>query len=79
VPPSHLDLPDQAPKSTPVATPSPVLTIDELRALETENYRRALQQVGGKSDGAEGAADLLGIPATTLASRLKALGIQEDR
>lgn len=53
--------------------------MDELRALETENYRRALKQAGGKIYGADGAAALLGLPATTLASRLKTLGIQEDR
>ncbi|MCX6606977.1 MAG: sigma 54-interacting transcriptional regulator [Acidobacteria bacterium] len=74
----HLDLPDQSPTPTPAVSPSSVLTMDELRALETENYRRALKQAGGKIYGTDGAAALLGLPATTLASRLKALGIHED-
>lgn len=48
----------------------------ELHELEVFNYRAALERAGGKVYGANGAAALLGIPPTTLASRLKSLGIQ---
>jgi transcriptional regulator with GAF, ATPase, and Fis domain len=49
--------------------------MEELRHLEVRNYRAALKRAGGKIYGAGGAAALLGIPATTLSSRIKALGI----
>lgn len=55
-----------------------VMTVEQLRELEISNYRAALHQAGGRIYGPEGAAALLGIPPTTLASRLKSLGIQAD-
>jgi transcriptional regulator with GAF, ATPase, and Fis domain len=54
---------------------SPVLTRADLRRVERENIQTALAQTGGKVFGAEGAAALLGMRPTTLASRIKALGI----
>ena len=72
-------------QSSQAATDSPgldssggVMTMDQLHELEISNYRAALKQSGGKIYGVEGAAALLGIPPTTLASRLKSLGIQSD-
>src|SRR5581483_9516874 len=65
-------------------TPHPT----EAGAIETEAERRereranvvaALARSGGKVYGAGGAAELLGVPATTLASRLRALGIRRPR
>jgi transcriptional regulator with GAF, ATPase, and Fis domain len=53
-----------------------VLTMKELHELEVSNYRAALKQSGGKVYGAGGAAALLGIPPTTLVSRLKSVGIR---
>ncbi|MBN8731631.1 MAG: sigma 54-interacting transcriptional regulator [Acidobacteria bacterium] len=53
-----------------------ILTMAQLHELELSNYRAALKRSGGKVYGADGAAALLGIPPTTLASRLKSLGIQ---
>ena len=53
-----------------------VLTSSELRAFEAENIRRALRQAQGKVSGDGGAAELLGMKPTTLASRIKALGIK---
>jgi transcriptional regulator with GAF, ATPase, and Fis domain len=55
-----------------------VMTAEQLRLMEITNYRNALKRAGGRIYGAYGAAALLGIPPTTLASRLKALGIQHE-
>jgi len=58
---------------TPAAAPIPEA---EQRHRERENLLAALQQTGGKIYGPGGAAALLGIKPTTLASRLNALGIE---
>jgi len=52
-----------------------ILTESELRALEANNIRRALARAGGKIYGTGGAAELLDIKPTTLASRIKSLRI----
>jgi transcriptional regulator with GAF, ATPase, and Fis domain len=52
-----------------------VLTDAEVRRLEADNIRRALRLARGKVSGPGGAAELLGIKPTTLASRIKALGL----
>ncbi len=52
-----------------------VLTDAEMRLLEANNIRAALRRAGGKVSGPGGAAELLGIKPTTLASRIKALGV----
>jgi len=58
-------------------TPSPprLLTREELKQLEGESIMHALKQTGGKIFGPDGAAQLLGLKPTTLASRIKKLGI----
>ena len=48
----------------------------ELRRRERENVLGALEQAHWKVYGPGGAAELLGIKATTLASRMRALGIK---
>jgi transcriptional regulator with GAF, ATPase, and Fis domain len=53
-----------------------VLTVEELRVFEGENIRRALARCDWKVAGETGAARLLGLPASTLTSRMKALGIK---
>jgi PAS domain S-box-containing protein len=53
-----------------------VLTADDMRALERRNLIRALEQSGWRVSGERGAACLLGMKPTTLASRMKALGIK---
>ena len=58
------------------ADPSRVLNAQELLALERENLERALTAAGGRVAGEGGAASLLGLPASTLTSRMKALGIK---
>ena len=55
--------------------PSIVLTASQLRDLEKRNIERALAQSNGKVFGDGGAAMKLGLKPTTLASRMKALGI----
>jgi PAS domain S-box-containing protein len=54
-------------------------TKDELRRLERETLIRALEQANWKVAGAHGAARKLGIPASTLSSRMKALSIQRPK
>lgn len=53
----------------------PIMTYAEIRNLERENLIAALQATNYKIYGAGGAAELLGVKPTTLASRIKALQI----
>jgi transcriptional regulator with GAF, ATPase, and Fis domain len=52
-----------------------VRTDAEIRQLEADNIRAALKTASGKVSGPGGAAQLLGVKPTTLASRIKSLGI----
>ena len=52
-----------------------ILTDREVRARERANLMKALQRTDGRVYGTGGAAELLGINPTTLASRLRALKI----
>jgi transcriptional regulator with GAF, ATPase, and Fis domain len=56
-----------------------VLTDRECRERERVNVLRALERAGGRVYGRGGAADLLGINPTTLASRLRALKISATK
>ena len=56
-----------------------VLTDRECRNRERANLMRALERCDGRIYGREGAAELLGINPTTLASRLRALKIAVAR
>ena len=58
-------------KSDPV-----ILTETKLRRRERESIIAALKQANGKISGPRGAAELLGMKPTTLASRIKALGLK---
>ena len=77
--PLNFDLPDpQATGIKPVPPQPPhagLLTRDELKRHERESITAALTQAGGKIFGKDGAAELLGMKPTTLASRIKALGL----
>ncbi|TBN15340.1 sigma 54-interacting transcriptional regulator [Hyunsoonleella pacifica] len=53
-----------------------ILTSKELASLEKENILKALRQTKWKISGSNGAAELLQLPPTTLASRIKALKIE---
>src|SRR5690349_3721798 len=77
-----IELPADPAAASPRARPSPpedhgdrVLTDAEVRRLEADNIRAALRRTGGRVSGPGGAAALLGIRPTTLASRIKALGL----
>jgi len=59
----------------PAAAAPKLMTYAELKNLERENVIAALQATGYRIYGAGGAAELLGIKPTTLASRIKALDI----
>jgi PAS domain S-box-containing protein len=56
-----------------------VLTIRELQELERKNILGALKTAGWRVAGENGAARLLGVPPSTLNSRMKALGIDRPR
>ena len=53
-----------------------LLSYTELRELERENLLGALRRTSWKISGSGGAAELLGVKATTLTSRIKAMGIR---
>jgi DNA-binding NtrC family response regulator len=59
------------------AQESGILTRDELRRYERESIVSALRQTGGKVFGPGGAAALLAMKPTTLASRIKALRLSK--
>jgi PAS domain S-box-containing protein len=79
----RLDLDRAIPESVvrPAAQPASedgaarIRTVEELAGLERENLRRALESAQWKVAGPDGAAALLGMKPSTLASRMKALGI----
>ena len=56
-----------------------VFTVREMEDLERANILRALESCGGKVSGESGAARLLGIPPTTLNSRMKALNVARSK
>ena len=56
---------------------SGVLTRAELKARERDNILAALENTNWKIYGTGGAAELLGLKSTTLASRLKSLQIRK--
>ena len=77
--PLQFDLPEAGARNTStVARPAAaqMLTRDELKRQERESIIAALAQAGGRMFGAGGAAELLGMKPTTLASRIKALRIE---
>jgi formate hydrogenlyase transcriptional activator len=56
-----------------------ILTDDDRRERDRVNIMAALEACGGKVFGRGGAAELLDVKPTTLASRIKALGIEVER
>jgi len=72
----RIPMPDQPTLSKPGRHPDdPVLTERDFKLLEQQNLMAALRQSDGRIFGEDGAAALLGIRPTTLASRLKNMGI----
>lgn len=72
--PDALEFPHPGASVPPSAAP-PILTRAELRHRERENIRAALRAAKGRVSGPGGAAELLRTKPTTLASRIKALGL----
>jgi len=72
----HVDI--AALLAAPVARPQPsrIVSDREWRELERENLVAALEKANWKVSGAGGAAQLLGMKASTLSSRLRALGVR---
>ncbi|HKV63898.1 MAG TPA: sigma 54-interacting transcriptional regulator [Candidatus Acidoferrum sp.] len=64
---------------SPSHSPEIIFTDRECREFERANLMRALQRANGRIYGQGGAAELLGINPTTLASRLRALKIRMVR
>lgn len=56
-----------------------ILTEPEMRNLERVNIETALKQCAGRIYGPNGAAQLLGLPPTTLTARVKKMGINKVR
>jgi len=56
-----------------------ILTASEIHQIEKENIIKALEATNWKVSGEKGAARLLGIPPTTLSSKIKALGIKRSK
>lgn len=74
----NIELPTQGKAArSPVAdiADAVVRTDAQIRQIEADNIRAALKAANGKVSGPGGAAQLLGMKPTTLASRIKALGI----
>jgi transcriptional regulator with GAF, ATPase, and Fis domain len=69
------DLPAPATPASDADVPEVILTDRECRARERANLMKALQRADGRIYGRGGAAELLAINPTTLASRLRALKI----
>jgi transcriptional regulator with GAF, ATPase, and Fis domain len=64
------------PRAPAPSATTAIVTDQEMRRRERQNILAALEQTQGKLYGRDGAAALLSIKATTLASRMKALGIK---
>jgi transcriptional regulator with GAF, ATPase, and Fis domain len=58
------------------AGPAGIVTYDDLQHIERESILAALKQTEWKVSGHGGAAELLGIKPTTLASRMKKMGVK---
>ena len=79
LPPRQLGSESIKQRQAPVVEPRPsavVVPEAQMRRRERENVLGALEQAHWRVYGPGGAAELLGINATTLASRMKALGIR---
>ncbi len=74
---SEIQLPQNAGTTNP-ATPVQQAGLQSLEEMERMHIIQALQSCGGKVFGSGGAAELLKIPATTLYSKMKKLGIKQE-
>jgi formate hydrogenlyase transcriptional activator len=82
--PLTFDLPGSRPQENIVQQTKPEVKVmlptrDELKRQEREAIVNALKQTNGKVSGPGGAAELLGMKASTLASRISSLGINRRK
>jgi len=76
----RIDLPTGKSLTTVAQAPADrLLTDDERRERDRANILAALESCGGKVFGRGGAAELLDVKPTTLASRIKALGLTFEK
>lgn len=78
----RVDVPRASLPSRPVAEPGPVSGVEtehDRKQRERANIEAALAACGGKVYGAGGAAEMLGVRPTTLASRIRVLGLVRRR
>ena len=73
------DLPATATSASQADMPEVILSDRECRERERANLMKALERADGRIYGQGGAADLLGINPTTLASRLRAMKIARPK
>jgi len=59
-------------------TEKKILTAKEIQQIEIDNIIKALDATDWKISGENGAAKLLGIPSTTLSSKIKAFGLKRS-
>ena len=76
----RISLPEARGEQGAVVAPEPgrprLVTEDERKQRDRDNIIAALKVANGRIFGADGAAELLHIPPTTLISRMKALGVK---
>ncbi len=81
--PLEFDMPKLGPQvadgASVAADSAAVLTYDELRARERDNLVEALESCRWRVSGPQGAAALLGVRPTTLASKIKSFGLGRDQ
>ena len=70
--------PRPQPAAQPAAAQNRVLMVSEMEDFERANILRALEACAWRVSGDSGAARLLGLPATTLSSRMKALKVERQ-
>ena len=69
-----------SPAAPAAAGPAPgIVTEAQMREQQRHNINAALQAAGGRISGKGGAAELLGIKPTTLADRMRSLGVERPR
>lgn len=71
----HIDLPENKTAEATIMQTSGIKTLEE---MEKEHILNTLKACKGKVSGAGGAAAALGIPAQTLYSKMRKLGIKSD-
>lgn len=79
--PQSSDIDSQSNRTTLASVDSrqELMTYEELKQLERENVLAILDKCGWKISGQGGAAEFLGVHPATLASRLKAMGVNRPR